>query len=279
MHTGKRMNNKKLCGLVVGVVAILAGCASPAPVAQNFPISYQKVARAAQHWDVVADDVVSQTLDVIATKPQLQGRGIYVLPGRNSAFNTAFREFLITRFVGRGADVSVCKTAPANKPGFILDNRDVEIQYETQVVGHGERLPFYRPGVLTSLAAGVAVLRHVDDWTVGKQNSVSIGLAALADFELGHLAAPTSTEIIITTTIAENNRFIMRRSDVYYVPERDATLYMARGARTSHCPGSKVAAVEEVPTEGEAELARQRMIDDAMRRSNPHWRGAAYSYW
>jgi hypothetical protein len=275
------MNNKKLCGLL-GAVAIVAGCASPAPVAHNFPISYQKVARAAHHWDVVADDVVSQTLQVIAAKPQLQGRGIYVAPGRNSAFNTAFRDFLITRFVGRGSDVSVCRTVPDNKPGFVLDNRDVEIQYETQVIGHGERLPFYVPGRLTLLATEVAVFRDFHSWSIADQNASSIGLAAFTDFLLGHYARPTSTEIIVTTTIAENNRFIMRRSDIYYVPDGDATLYVGRGEQRSPCAQTQVSANEDQPSEFDAELARRRMIDQAMRRSNPHWRSEAnpfaYSY-
>ena len=57
---------KKNYAVLASTVVALVGCASPAPVAQNFPLSYQQVARTAHHWDVVAEDVVSQTMQAIA---------------------------------------------------------------------------------------------------------------------------------------------------------------------------------------------------------------------
>ena len=47
--------------LIAGISSALFGCASPVPVAENFPVSYQKVARTAHHWDVVAGDLLAQT--------------------------------------------------------------------------------------------------------------------------------------------------------------------------------------------------------------------------
>lgn len=276
---------KNLYVVLIPAVVTMVGCASPVPVAENFSLSYQKVARTAHHWDVVADDIVSQTLQTITEKPLLQGRGVYVPSVRSTAFNSAFREFLITRFVNRGTNVSVCKIVGDGNPGFVQEAPDVEIQYETQVIGHGGQMPHYRPGEITALASGVAVLRNVAEANLsrGAGNAALIGIAALADVGAGHLGSPTRTELIVTTTIAERNRFIMRRSDIYYVPDADAKLFIQNIKKQSACPQEKMATAS-IPDEREAAMARQEMIERNMRRVNPDWRGpspesvAAYSY-
>lgn len=240
----------------------------------------QKVVRSAYHWDVVADDVVSQTLAAIATKPVLQNRGIYITPAKQTAFNTAFRDFLITRFVGRGADVSVCKVPETGKAGFVMDNKDVEIQYETQVIGHGEYPSHYIPGMATVLTAGVAVLRHASRHNLSGLERTALGLGAIGalDWAYGYFPGATRTEIIVTTTIIEGNRFVMRNSDVYYIPDADAALYFQRVHAASSCPGEKVAEAAAMQTDDIAtEFARRRMIEQSMRRTNPQWRGGGTS--
>ncbi|MCK0507950.1 hypothetical protein [Aromatoleum anaerobium] len=277
MDSHVREENMKTQYVVLApMVAALVGCASPAPVPVNFQMSHQKVARTAHHWDVVADDVVSETLREIAEKAQLQGRGVFVAPTRNSAFNTAFREFMITRMVNRGANVSVCRGETGGAGGFAASAPDVEIVYDIQLVKHGDDLPAYQPPRWTLLAAGVAVVRDVI--LDGHGTAGTIGGIALGEWGAGHWANPTRTEIIVTTTIAENNRFVSRKSDIYYVPENDTKLFMQRVAQRSPCPGEKqmAAAGEE---ESNAEFARQQMIERGMARSNPKWRSsAAYSY-
>ena len=263
------MNFKLLA--IAPVAAVFLGCASPSPVAQNFPLSYQKVARSAHHWDVVADDVVQQTLKRIEELPQLQGRGIFVADGASSVFDTAFRDFMITRFVGTGASVSVCKRQQDNKPGFDREGRDIEIQYQTQLVRHGEALPAYIPGALTMLGSGVAVVRNAVLRGIGEANAAIIGAGAVADFAAGHAALPTGTEIIITTSIAEGNRFLMRKSDVYYVPDSDARLFFQSVPRNLSCGvGQPVAPQAQQPREGlEAQIAREEMIRRDMKRFRP----------
>lgn len=280
-QTENAMNKRLL--VLIPIVAGLFGCASPAPVAQNFPISYQKVARTAHHWDVVADDVVAQTLQVITEKQQLQGRGIYVPAANNTAFNGAFRDFLITHFVDRGANVSVCRMVDS-KTGFALDAPDIEVQYDTRVISHSGHMPNYEPGILTILASGVAVLRNAIEspWSRGSANAGLIGAAVLGDVALGHAASTTRTEIVVTTTIAERNRFVMRRSDIYYVPDADAKLFFQRVAQRSACPEDKSVASAAMPDTANAEVARQEQVARDMRRSNPDWRGpsspTAYAY-
>lgn len=266
---------KRRYALLIPAITAMFGCASPVPVAENFPLSYQKVARTAHHWDVVADDVVSQTLQAISEKQQLQGRGIFVPAGRSTAFNTAFRDLLITRFVDSGAAVSVCRNAPGAKGGFAMDSPDVEVQYETQIISHADQPPYYRPGELTILASGVAVAYNVAaaSLTRAQGTGAVIGLAALADWGLGHVAAPTRTEVIVTTTIAERNRFVVRRSDIYYVPDGDAKLFVQRVARQSVCSEDMPASSAAVSNPADVELARQEQMARDMRRVNPEWRG------
>lgn len=278
--------------VLIPLAAAVVGCASPAPVAENFPLSYQKVARTAHHWDVVADDVVAQTLDAIGKMPQFQGRSIVVTPSRNTAFNTAFREFMITHLVSSGAQVGVCKTVKTSGRGFQAEGPEVEVHYDTQLIVHGKDVPNYAPGRFTALAAGVAVIRNA--WFDGETNAALLAAGALADFGLGHAARPTRTEIIVTTSITDQNRFVARKSDIYYVPDADARLFIQKVAQRSLCPDDKpVAMDEQVDDEGKElareeirELARRDMHEREMRRINPSWRptgqpaiqSTAYSY-
>lgn len=261
--------------VLVPMVAVVVGCASPVPVAQNFPLTYQRVAGAAHHWDVVAQDVVEQTVKALATTPQLQQRGIYVVPARSTAFNVAFREMMITHLVTGGTRVSECPVDRPAGPGFSFA-RDVDLKYDTQVIVHGDAPRDIQPGQFTVLASGVAVLREIA--LGGEATPAVIGGVAFAEWWSAYRASPTRTEIIVTTTVVEDNRFVLRRKDVYYVPDGDAGLFAQRVARRSACPND--ASLADAGTrEAESEYARRALIEREMRRVNPNWKsGAAYSY-
>lgn len=264
--------------VLASAVVALVGCASPAPVPVNFSLSHQKVARTAHHWDVVADDVVTETLREIVEKPLLQGRGVYVSQTKNTAFNAAFREFMITHMVNRGANVSVCKAGMVKAGGgFAPEAPDVEVMYDVQLVKHGAELPKYQPPRWTVLAAGVAVAR--DAFLMGHETTGTIGGIAFSEWWAGHYANPPKAEIIVTTTIAENNRFVSRKSDIYYVPEADSKLFIQRVAQRTVCPGDKAMAIDDGAAEADREVARQEIIERGQARTNPEWRSSmAYSY-
>lgn len=264
------MKTIPLSALLVPIV--LSGCAAPVPVAENFPITYQKVARTAHHWDVVAEDVVTQTSGALLSHPALRSRPVLISPAQqNTAFNVAFHNFLTTQMVSKGLPVNVCKDT-TRQVGFAQEASAVEVQYDVQLVRRRASNPLYRPGDLTALAAGVVVARsiavsHFD----GAEGSVlGLGLAALTDGWLGTRAQPTKTEIIVTTTIAENNRFIMRRNDIYYVPDQDAHLYITHSGYPSPCAPVR-AAGSQAPAMADVERSRQEMFEASMRVSNPLW--------
>ena len=78
----------------------------------------------------MTEAAASQALRLVAEKPQLQGRGFFVSPTRNTAFEVAFRDFMITHLVQRGASVSECKIGSPAVPGFARDGADVEVRYQ-----------------------------------------------------------------------------------------------------------------------------------------------------
>lgn len=253
---------------IVAACVAVAGCAAPVPVAEHFPLSQQRVARTAQHWDVVAADVVAQTATALHSHPALKGRPVVVGNGfRQTPFNVAFRNFLTNHLVNSGAAVNVCRVGSVVQGGFIADPAEVQVTYEVQHIQHATA-PYYRPGLLTALTAGVVVGRAiaVSHFDGTEASLLALGLAGLADVGLGHSARPTRTELIITTTIADQNRFIMRRSDIYYVPEGDTALFVSGYAHPTLCPS--VAGLQQRSDT----QARDEMLVDSMRRSNPLWR-------
>lgn len=266
------MNIQKV-GLAGFLALSVVGCKAPVPVAENFPLAYQKVARTAHHWDVIAEDVVNQASRTLAASQQLQGRPLLVVPPtRNTAFDAVFNDFLINRMVDRGMQVNVCEPSGT---GMIIDP-EVKVKYHARVIVHS-KAPQYRPGLLTALAASVFVARSVaisDDISTDAQGLVGVAAAGLADVAIGHLPLATRTEVVVTTTIEENNRFVMRRSDIYYVPDGDINLFVRRVSQNSLCPSSKrnenaSASVEE--KEEAEQAARHQLFVKNMRHRDPNW--------
>lgn len=262
--------------LKVGVasffVLCVVGCRSPVPVAENFPMSYQQVARTAHHWDIIAQDVVNQAVTTLTATKGLQGRPVRVIPAsRNTTFDAVFNDFLINQMVDRGIQVSACEPAGT---GMIVEP-DLKVRYQARVIIHSEA-PQYRPGLLTALAAGVFVGRSIAQSDLSRDAQGLLGIAATGavDLAAGYVPRATKTEVVVTTTIEENNRFVLRRSDIYYVPDGDATLFSRKVAQNTICPSSSrsenVAATAEEKEEAER-VARYELFVKNMRHINPNW--------
>lgn len=267
----------KLLSLLIAS-AVIAGCASPVPVAQNFPRSYQKVARTAHHWDVVAGDVAAQTTKMIAESKALQERDLYVPVGpRNSFFDATFREFLIDHLVNKGMPVIAC---PADDGASGFQQAPVlSVQYDTKVMRHAE-MPNYQPGTMTALAAGIYALRGIATLDAVDARAVgAIASVGAVDAWIAQMPDETRTELIVTATIMEGNRFVMRRSLIYYVPDGDWALFASRSDKRSSCSKGKAAAAIEPGTQAtgnsrDTELARLRMekVEREMIRFNENYR-------
>lgn len=210
--------------LALAATLALAGCSSlDVPRADNYPASDQKKARAVHHWDVLADDVAGRIADKIRQWPPGE-YPIHVSTVSDASFNQGFRKLLSTRLLDRGVALS---TQPSG----------VQLVVETQVVQHpAPTMNLNRaPMPVTRLALGIAVARdlvHAPPAAASVAGSLG-AMALLADAtsyltEGGASGGPTRTEVLITTSLENADRYLARTADVYYIEDADAVLYQAK---------------------------------------------------
>ncbi len=211
----------KLTGLVIVMAAVLtAGCTPAMPRAEYFPPSKQKIAAAAQHWGMIAADVVQQTRLALERQGFPKNRPVYVAAGKDTEFDRAFRNYLITGLVNAGVTV-----AP-------MPEGSVEVGYETQVISHAA--PFdpsrfgYQPGMAMAGVSGFWILRNaVEKWSAGSAAVATVAAAAAYDGYKFSNPEQTGVELLLTTSIVQNQRYVMRSTDAYYVERGDAALFGA----------------------------------------------------
>jgi len=203
-------------GAAMVIAAMLAGCATPhseAPLATNFPTTKQEKMQAAAHWNVIAKDVASQISSKLVEKRPLH----VVQPAGKSAFERAFANQLISSLVANGH--SVMKQAAGT----------LSVEVDTQVVSFSPNRPQYRhAGTATALMTGVWAL-HVGEATAGAALYATVAAAdAYAWFRSEFATGETpQTEIIVTTSVSDGNRYLSRSTSVYYVSDHDKSLYQA----------------------------------------------------
>lgn len=203
----------KLMALGAGA-AVLAGCASsPIPVSANFPITVEPKVRSAGHWNQVSQDVVKQTLESL-NKAGASGSLYVTKPANASEFDKAFQNFLITDLVKAGRVVQVAPEGAA-----------LEVSYQTQVVRHNSYRPDFLPGRFTMIVAGLYAAYGLGYNPVGDKMAGGLAAAIGADYIASESSGgPTATELVLTTTITSGGRYLVRKTDVYYVEEVDAPL-------------------------------------------------------
>lgn len=209
-------NTLKLMALGAGA-ALLTGCAlSPIPVSANFPLTVEPKVRSAGHWNLLSNDVVKQTLESLNTLG-VSGNLYVGLPANATSFDRAFQQFLITDLVKSGRVVM-------QSPGQAL-----EVSYQTQLVRHNSPRPHFIPGIYTMITAGLYAAYGLGTGTNGQQMLGGLGLAGGADFVSSEYSGgPTNTELILTTTIASGGRYLVRKTDVYYIENADVNLMQYR---------------------------------------------------
>ncbi|RZJ56911.1 MAG: hypothetical protein EON49_16885 [Acidovorax sp.] len=210
---------------VLLAAALLAGCGTlDVPRADNYAASGQKKARAVHHWDVLAGDVAARVAEKIALWPEGE-HPIHVTVADNSSFNQGFLKLLRVHLLNRGVVVSAVPTA-------------VQLEVQTQIVQHEAAVPrnFPVPMAGTVLGTGVGVWR---DWKVHYANrtllpgvATILGVGAGVALDMAHLytqgaaaGGPTRTEVLITTTLKTNDRYLAGSADLYYIERADAVLY------------------------------------------------------
>jgi hypothetical protein len=186
-------------------------------MATTYPVTFQKKMQAAQHWDVLTEDVANRLRDALIGSGE-QGRSIalYVQqPKYDSDFGEAFHNLLITHLMERG--FSITENPASGLP----------LTYDVQVVSHNDR-GFIRPmpGLFTALASSVFVLREVaaesstSAWMLG-----AVGM----DVATGYITDNPNNEIIVTTSVMSGDRYVARVRDIYYISDNNVGQYIASG--------------------------------------------------
>lgn len=136
------------------------------------------------------------------------------LPANATQFETAFREFLITKLVQNGAVVQ-------QNLGQAL-----EVSYGIQVVRHNSDRPHFIPGQFTMLAAGLFAAYGLRHEHIDAQLAAGLGLSIAADYANSiNSGGPTNTELILTTTVTRGGQYLARKTDVYYLENADTPLF------------------------------------------------------
>lgn len=202
----------------------LMGCGSaPIPVASNFDYSVQQKVRSAGHWNLMADDVVKQTLETLKKNGVNSATSVHVrLPANASEFDRGFREFVLTKLVQGGLTV--------------MENgasAELQLSYATQVVVHKSQRPHFIPGQFTMLAGGLMAAYGLRGEHLDTKLLATLGLAGAADFANSiNSGGPTHTEVILNTSVSRMGQFVARKTDVYYLEDVDAPLFLSASATT-----------------------------------------------
>lgn len=200
----------------------LAGCKtpySPAPLATNFPTSKQEKLQAAAHWTAIVGHVEQQLIAELKKSPP---RPLFVAsPANPTPFQQAINNQLISSLVKDGYEVS---RTPAGALQIDLDIQAITF------APNRKQAPTI--GMATAIATGVWVLAERIGDPVGKVGRFAgaVGIGAGVDayrwYDSEFASGPTpQTEIIITASVTDENRYIARASNTYYVADADRSLY------------------------------------------------------
>ncbi|MGB4061486.1 MAG: hypothetical protein WBK26_14860 [Burkholderiaceae bacterium] len=213
----KWLGGAALCGA-------LSACSTlDVPRAMNYPATGQQKARAVHHWDLLASDA-AQRIAAKAALGGLEKQTFHLVPATSTPFNRAFGDLLLTRLVQQGLTL-------ASSP--VLDNTaGAYIRFDAQVVSHESWARNSSPLPITSLAAGLAVLRdswmHIPTTASGAMAGLAAGLTVDLSTQLLSGSAsggPTRTELLVSTSLEMGQRFVSRTSDIYYIEPEDAKLF------------------------------------------------------
>ena len=109
-----------------------------------------------------------------------------------------------------------------------IDSGAVEIQYETQVVQHQIGRYYYQPVLSTAPDTGALVARDIV-WP-GSDSTQAGGVSGQDSLAVVNIEpnadGTTDFDFIVTSSIVVDGRFVMRKTDVYYLEGADLGLFM-----------------------------------------------------
>ena len=209
-------------------LAMLTSCATQVPRALNSPSEPQAKLMAAQHWGGVAKDAVERTRWALSKKGVDLNTPLFISENNNTVFDHAFRKYLISHFIEAG---SVVVTNNTNA---------LELKFDSQVIMHSHAIRpnelGYKPGMLTAGAAGFWILRDVFDGFGSGKALKSLALAGAVDGYNATNPSETGVEVLLTTSITHQDKYIMLNADAYYIEKEESRLFEpCRGKNRKLC--------------------------------------------
>ena len=198
------MRNGIFLMLLMGTLCVVTGCAGG-------PFSSQEKMDSGSQWNVLANHVADR-INKELMRQQSLGASIYVRhscgtpnkcggPNQTFPFDEGFNDLLTTQLVNFGIDTVL---AP--------ENATLTVEYKVQAVYHPSEYRNWtwpKPGVLIALAAGIVVFEDAP-WEI-------IAAATAIETFRNNYQGSGHYEVIITTSIVDKKRYVMRFSDIYYI--------------------------------------------------------------
>lgn len=211
------MQSKVIMGLLASSL-LLGGCVaqhSEVPTPTNFATQKQLKIQSASHWQLIAKDAASQLAAALPEKYPLHIRQ----SGTQSAFEAAFAQQLVSEL--HSAGYLMMKTA--DRPGTLV----VDVS-ATPVLFSRDRLQGKTIGRWTALTGGLWALHEIyDDVSPGAAMIAgAVTLDAMEWFRSEVASGPTpQTELIITASVSNDERYYAQVSATYYTTDSDWELY------------------------------------------------------
>ncbi|QTA88748.1 hypothetical protein [Desulfonema magnum] len=216
---------------IILMLLFMGGCYTQTPKPATYQYSTQQKMQAAYHWDVLAEDVACQIKMNLKKKGYLN-QPVYIRPAcgapmgpcdrhYETPFDEGFYDLLLTHLVRQGMRVSN------------VENNALVVTNKVQVVYHREnRLTrTLRPGFMTAVgalaSAWALVVRDAYEYGGGGAKAAALAGAGLTGIALYDAASGMFTkdmphsEVIITTSIRDYDRYLMRKTDIYYINDAD----------------------------------------------------------
>ncbi|MCF6354978.1 MAG: hypothetical protein L3J26_07715 [Candidatus Polarisedimenticolaceae bacterium] len=213
------MRTKSFAGMVVmlSVTGCAIGPTSQVPIATTYEYTTQQKMQAAHHWDVLAEDVALRLKEHI-NELSVAGRTINVISDNNSPFHDAFEDLLITQMVNQGLDIR------DNNHGAL------KLKFNTQVIRHSDRGYIREKAGLFTTAAlvGTGVWAAINVVNGKRDAGIAgalIGSGVIADLFTGDIATISNKEVIINVSLMDGDKYIMRKTGIYYINEPDDSHY------------------------------------------------------
>lgn len=212
------------------ILPFLFGCYTQTPKPMGYPYSTQQKMQSAYHWKVLAEDVANQIRESMKTGGYLN-YPVYVQPAcnapkwpcdahRETPFGEGFYDLLTTELLKTGMKISTQESG-----AFVVATK-VQVLYHED----GRRTRTAAPGFVTGTAALATfwgwIIRDARDYGSASREALAIGGAAVTgaaiyDAVSGMFETLPHTEVLITTSIKDYNKYVMRKTDIYYINDLD----------------------------------------------------------